>query len=278
MASPNLIFNRLHPSAVCAAAALAPAFPATLLAPLHKWRHERLLQRHTSEAAGRIKAALPDGFSPRAFAVQRRADYERLYAALERGDLQTLKRALSSACMASVRAGQEGRAPLRARLLAWDEGASGVAACGVHSLQRSDAAGFDRPPDFVQVTMRNAYVCEVAAGGAGGAAAPAPGAPPRPRLAVPPPPLWETVLHAGTGTLYWWDRLSGRCTWQQPGAGAFLAAHAAHPFRLETSGVWTAEAGSSDGGASGGARRARVVHDVVWERAVAGGQWTIVRW
>jgi hypothetical protein len=189
MASPNLIFNRLHPSALCAAAAVAPGPPlATLLAPLHNWRRERLLQRASSEAAGRIRGALAEGFSPRAFAAQRRADYERLLVALERGDMHALKKALASACMASTRAGQEGRAPLRARVAAWDEGSSGVAACGVHSLMRSDG-NFDRPPDFVQVVMRNAYTCELRGGGGGGEGGALPPPPPGAGL----PPLWETV-------------------------------------------------------------------------------------
>ena len=275
MASPNIIFNRIAPSAVCGAAT-----PTSLFASLHLWRHTRLLQRHSSEAAAKIRTALAEGFAPRSFAARCRGEYERLFSALERGDMNTLKRSISSACMASTRAGQEGRAPLRARILSWDEAASGVAGCGVHALTRNDGV-FDKPPDFVQVVMRNVYTCELRREGgapAGGAPVGGAGRPrPLPSSGLPLPPLWETVLHSATGTLYWWDRLSQRVTWEQPGAGAFLAAHAAHPFRLETSGTWEALP-DAPGAAVGSAMRAKVVHDVVWERAVAGGTWYIVRW
>ena len=266
--TPNLIFNRMSPSCVSAAPL---AGLTSVLAPFHSWRHERKLQRLNSEAASRIRTSLPGGFSPRSFAATCRGEYERLFAALDRGDLGALKRSLSASCMASTRTGQEAAPPLRARIVAWDEQASGVASCGLHALTRSDGS-FDKPPDFVQVTVRAVYDLEMRGGSGGGLSGRPPPhtAPPRKHLSVPPPPLWETALHQGTGTLYWWDRLMPqRVTWDMPNPGAFLAAHVAHPFRLETSGRWELDAGGS---------RARVMHDVVWERAVAGGSWYIVRW
>jgi hypothetical protein len=264
--SPNLVFNRLYPGILCELSTVTAA--SSVFARFHEWRRSRTLQRHSSEAAAKIKSSLPEGFSPRSFATRCRADYEKLFLALERGDLHTLKRTLSSACMASTRAGQEGRVPLRARIIAWNEADSGVSACGTYALSK-DASSSDKPPDFVQVTMRNAFTVELRG------AAPAGELPlKRTPVGLPLLPLWETCLHQGSGTLYWWDRVSGKTTWQMPNVGSFHAAVPHYPWRLESTGSWEATPALQDSGA----QRAKVVHDVVWEKAVAGGGWYIVRW
>ena len=264
-ASPNLIFNRIAPRVGAACAEGTRSSVLSLLAPFHKWRFDRRLRVYNSDAAAAIKSALPEGFTPRAFAARARDDYQRLFAALQTGDAQVLKRLLAGAALAGARAGLEAAPPPRARIVAWDEAASGVASCGTHAL--SKATGFAAKPDFVQVTMRNAFTVELKGGGKSEAP------PPPKRFGAPLPPLWEAAFHEASGTPFWFDRISGRTTWECPGSGAFVAALAAHPFRLEAAGAWEALPAAQPG-----ALRARVVHDVVWERAVAGvGGWYIVR-
>lgn len=226
-----------------------------------------------------LVGAVP-GFTDGAFAAEARGAYTRLLAAASGGGDGALRPLLTPAALAAVRAGLAGGggagAPRHgARVHAWDDAATRVVSVGVFGGKLGGVASAG-DVEFAQVTLRCATVQEVwvveegggAGVGAGGAGAAA--SAPFPALA-----LWEAVADEETGCVYYWDRLSGRTTWEAPLPRAFVAASSSGPFRVEQAGHEREDAGKL-----GAKQLVRVVHDVTWEKCVKAGTnsaWAICR-
>jgi hypothetical protein len=248
------------------------------LARLHAWRRKTIFKEEDSDSSMRVRRALK-GFSLRDFGALARARYTSLLSSVSTHDEATLKSLLSPAALSSVRAGWlQARGRIGASIESWDEVSSVVVASAAKAgIQASGSLLADVPDDFVQIAFRAVTIQKEIKQDESNVSASARFQKNSPRMRTDvqtPPSSWLAVDDEATGSVYYWDRVSGNTRWTPPRASEFTAAGSHLPFSL-------ANAGSSrEPIGEGGRGGVRVQHTITFEKCTKDGQrsadWYIV--